>query len=291
MKQTAKIRVAVLIFLAVSIVFTGCSRGNREVRYEADMPKICRQMLNACFGKAYTLSEGTVREEHFFDEFKNTDFIIYYTEWRLIYEDADGQECIFVFNNRSAGNQAEEHMEESVGNYFSGLVQQYYGQSFWNRTLDLLPGCNKDSSVLYFQPYRLFSMPDVPKTSVMFDERLHYSLTEHISFPRLKYGEVFREFPYILNMYLYITYEGTDKTDRAVQRRETELRLREMTDEMIQYSGGSLNAAIYVAMMDEDGYADGFSLAVLDGAYFADGPGTAYEIALHENFFGPIVLD
>ncbi len=57
---------------------------------------------------------------------------------------------------------------------------------------------------------------------------------------------------------------------------------------MIHYTNGSLNATVHITMMDENGYADGFSLAILDGEYFADGPGTKYEIALHENFFGAI---
>lgn len=290
MKQTGKIKAAALILLAASISFAGCLAKSREVRYDADMPEICRQMLNACFGETYILSEGTEREEHFSDELENTDFTSYYEEWRLVYEDANGQECSFVFNNRCGEAQAREHMEETVKNYFSSLIRQHYGQNFWNRTLDLIPGCNQDDSVLYFQPYRLFSIPDIPKTSVMFDERLHYSLTEHIFFPRLRYDEVFREFPYILNMYLYVTYGETEETGRTAQRRETENRLRKMTDEMIRYTDGSLNAVIYVTMMDENGYADGFSLAVLNGAYYADGPGTAYEIALHENFFGPVIF-
>ena len=63
---------------------------------------------------------------------------------------------------------------------------------------------------------------------------------------------------------------------------------REMINEMIHYTNGSLNATVHVTMMDENGYADGFNLAILDGEYFADGSGTKYEIALHENFFGAI---
>jgi hypothetical protein len=64
--------------------------------------------------------------------------------------------------------------------------------------------------------------------------------------------------------------------------------LREMTDKMILYTDTSLNAKIHVTMMDENGYADGFSFAVLNGEYFEQGLGIEYEIALHENFFGAI---
>lgn len=202
------------------------------------------------------------------------------------YRDADGQERRFIFNNRIGRKEKKEHIEETIESYFSDLVQQHYKQNFWDKTAARIPGYREEDSKLYFQRYRLFSTPSVPETSVMFEERLKYSLAEHIVFPQLQYHEVFRNFPYILNIYLYVTYAAKEEQERMGQRQETEAALREMLDEVSRYTKGTLNAAVHVTMMDEGGYADGFSLAVLDGEYFADGLGLQYEIALHENFFG-----
>lgn len=237
------------------------------------------------------LSEGEEKEERFFEEHERIDVITHYTEWNLTYRDADGQERRFVFNNRLGRSDEKEHMEETMENYFSELVQQYYKQNFWDKTAAQISGYREEDSKLYFQRYKLFSTRDVPETSVMFEERLQYSLAEHIVFPKLDYHEVFADFPFILNIYLYVTYEADGEAERAAQRQETEAKLREMLDEIIRYTDGSLNAAVHVTMMDEGGYADGFSFAVLAGEYFSDGLGTQYEIALHENFFGPITID
>lgn len=283
-------KIAVLfICIMAAISLTGCAFGKKEINYNGQtndqMPEACRQQLQNCFGKEYSLSEGVEKEEHFFDEFESINVITHYTEWELTYEDAAGQNCRFMFNNRIGRKSANEHMEDSIENYFCNLVRQSYQQQFWDKTVARIPGCRINDSVLYFQRYRLFSMPDIPETSTMFDERLHYSLSENICFPQLQYDTVFQEFPYLLNMYLYVTYQSSDEAEREKQCLEVETFLREMIDEMAQYTNHTLNATVSVTMMDEEGAAESFSLAVLNGTYFEAGRGVEYEIALHENFF------
>lgn len=80
-------------------------------------------------------------------------------------------------------------------------------------------------------------------------------------------------------------YQSSDEAEREKQCLEVETFLREMIDEMAQYTNHTLNATVSVTMMDEEGAAESFSLAVLNGTYFEAGRGVEYEIALHENFF------
>ncbi len=291
MKKTGRIKTSLFLLAVIAGLLSGCAFGKKEVHYSGKMPEVCRQELENCFGEEYVLSEGEEKEERFFEEHERIDVITHYTEWNLTYRDADGQECRFVFNNRLGRSDEKEHLEKTMENYFSDLVQQHNKENFWDKTAARIHGYREEDSELYFQRYKLFSKRDVPETSVVFDERLHYSLAEHIVFPKLDYHKVFAEFPFILNIYLYVTYEADEEAERAVQRQETEAALREMIDEIIRYTDGSLNAAVHVTMMDEGGYADGFSFAVLAGEYFSDGLGTQYEIALHENFFGPVIMD
>ncbi len=272
-------------FFMVSAFYAGCAFCKEEVSCENNISETCQQQLTDCFGDAFSLSQGVEKEDRFFDEHENKDIITHYMEWELTYENAAGQECRFVFNNRNGRKPAEEYMEDSMESYFCSLVRQHYQQHFWDETIARIPGCRETDSTLYFQRYRLFSMPDVPETAIMFDERLHYSLWENISFLDLQYDAVFHDFPYILNMYLFITYQSSDETEQAEQCREAENLLWEMIDEMAQYTSQTLNAAVSVTMMDENGAAGGFSLAVLNGAYFERGNGIELEIALHENFF------
>lgn len=292
MKNLARSIKAFFPFLMAAIFFAGCSLGRDDICYDENIyyndniSETCRQQLKNCFGDAYALSDGIEKEEQFFNEFENVNVITRYTEWELTYEDAAGQECRFIFNNRIGRKPAKEHMEDSMESYFCNLVRQYYKQQFWDKAIMRIPGCRENDSTLYFQLYRLFSMPDVPETSTMFDERLNYSLSENICFPQLQYDAVFHDFPYILNMYLYVSYKSDDKAERSKQCRETEACLREMIDEMVKYTNHTLNATVSVTMMDEKGAAGGFSLFVLNGAYFESGRGIEYEIALHENFFG-----
>lgn len=286
-----KITAILFICMITAISLTGCTPGEKEINYneinsDGQIPETCFQQLQNCFGEEYILSEGTEKEDHFFDEFESTNIITHYMEWELSYENAAGQNCRFVFNNRNGRKSAQEHMEDSMENYFCDLVGQSYRQQFWDKAVARIPGCRTDDSVLYFQRYRLFSMPDVPVTSVMFDERLHYSLSENIYFPQLQYDTVFYDFPYILNMYLYVTYQSDDESMREKQCRELDTLLQEMIEEMAEYTNHTLNATVSVTMMDEKGAVDSFSHAILNGAYFEQGRGLEYEIALHENFFG-----
>lgn len=290
MKGIGKGSGILLVFVVFSSLFAGCASGD-EVYYSADIPKACRQELADCFGEVYVLSEGTEKEDRFFEEHERISIVTHYTEWSLAYKDAYGQERRFIFDNCTGRMSEKEHMEETMESYFSDLAQQYYKENFWDGTAAFIPGYREADSRLYIQPYRLFSKPDVPETSVMFEERLQYSLMEHISFSEFKYHEIFHDFPFILNIYLYADYESSEETERMRQRQEIEKKLREMTDEIIGYTDGSLNAAVHVTMMDEEGASDGFSLAVLAGEYFADGLGVQYEIALHENFFGKLEID
>ena len=279
-----------ILCLSLIGILSGCAT-TKEVYKDDPMPEICEQELSNCFGEDYLLSEGVDKEDHFFEEHKQTEIITYYTEWELTYQDAYGQDRIFAFNNFYYGNwQPSERIDGFIKSYFSDLVEEHYEQKFWNKMIAEMPGCREDS-VLYFNEYRLFSNPDVPQTSAMFDERVSYSLTDNVYFPQLKYTDVCIDFPYIFNLYLYVDYVSDDKAKRLAQRQYTEKRLRETMDAMIQYSGESLNAKAYVIMMDENGFADDFTIAVLKGDYFESGYGIEYEKNLHENFFGPIVIE
>lgn len=279
-----------IICLSAICFLAGCT-AVEEVKKDEPMPELCAQELRDCFGEEYLLSEGVEKEEHFFDEESDEEIVTYYTEWELTYQDADEKECVFVFNNAHGGMPPSERMEKFISRYFSDLVEEHYKQEFWNEVVANMPGCREEDSVLYFNEYRLFFDPDVPETRVMFDERLDYTLAEHIYFPQLEYTDVCRNFPYILNLYLYVDYVSSDASERTAQRQNTEKRLREMIDAMIQYTGESLNATASVTMMDENGFVDDFSLAVLNGTYFENGRGLEYEMALHENFFGPIEFE
>lgn len=279
-----------ILCLSLIGVLSGCA-ATKEVHKDDPMPEICEQELRNCFGEDYLLSEGVDKEDHFFEEHKQTEIITYYTEWELTYQDAYGQDRVFTLNNYYYGNwQPSERIDGFIKNYFSDLVEEHYKQRFWNKMIAEMPGCREDS-VLYFEKYRIFSNPNVPETSVMHDERVNYSLTENVYFPRLKYTDVCINFPYIFNLYLNVDYVSNDETKRKEQRRDTEKRLRETMDAMIQYTGESLNAKAYVIMMDENGFADDFTIAVLKGDYFESGYGIEYEKALHENFFGPIEIE
>ena len=282
----------ILCLLLIGIL-PGCAV-TKEVHKDDSMPELCEQELRNCFGEDYLLSEGVDKEDHFFEEHKQTEIITYYTEWELTYQDAYGQDRIFAFNNFYYGNwQPSERIDGFIKSYFSDLVEEHYEQKFWNKMIAEIPGCREDDSVLYFKEYSLFSKSGVPETSVMFDERVNYSLTDNIYFPQLKYTDVCIDFPYIFNLYLYVDYVSDDKAKRLAQRQYTEKRLRETMDEMIQYSGESLNATASVTMMDENGFVDSFSIAVLKGDYFEGGGrlNISYEKALHENFFGPIEIE
>lgn len=285
MKIIPKIIAVFLIYIGATLSLTSCAFGNREITYDDQLPETCRQQLLDCFGDAYILSEGVEKEKHFFDEFEHIDIITHYTQWELIYEDMDGQKHRFTFHNQNGRKSPREHMEDSIENYFCDLVQQYYQQEFWDGTIARIPGGREKDSAFYFQSYRLFSMPDVPETSIMFDQRLHYSLSENIDFPQLQFCNVFHDFPYILNMYLYVTYESSEATKRTEQRQEIETCLQEMIHEMAEFTNHSLNASITVTMMDDQGAAGSFSYAVLNGEFFEKGRGLEFEMALHENFF------
>lgn len=289
-KIKAKFYLCLISLLAVFFL-SGCGAieevAIEEVEKNDPMPELCAKELSSCFGERYSLSDGITKESHFFDEYKNTEIVTRYTEWALTYQDSDGGKQTFVFNNLHGRGQPSERMDNFIKNHFSDLVEAHYEQKFWNDMIDDIPECQEDS-VLYFKSYRLFSYPSVPETSIMFNERLHYSLTDNIYFPQLKYTDVCADFPYLFNLYLYVDYDSADESERMAQRQDTEARLRKMLDAMIQYTGGTLNATAYVIMMDDNGHVDDFSLAVLNGSYFENGQGLEYETALHENFFGAI---
>lgn len=260
----------------------------QEVRKDEPLPELCEQELRNCFGEDYLISDGVDKEGQFVDKDGQVQ-TFNYTEWELTYQDADEQERVFAINTK-VGGQPSEKIEKLIESYFSDLVEEHYEQKFWNKMIEEMPGCREDS-VLYFKEYRLFSNRDVPETSVMFHERNYYSLTDNVFFPQLKYTDVCIDFPYIFNLYLYVDYVSDDKAERLAQRQYTEKRLRETIDAIIQYTGESLNAKAYVIMMDENGFADDFTIAVLKGDYFESGYGIEYEKALHENFFGPIEIE
>lgn len=276
-----------IICLSLIGILPGCAATNhsKELLNNESMPELCEQELRNCFGEDYLISEGIDKEGQFINKDGKVE-TYNYTEWELTYQDTNGQKQVFVFNSYGSG-QPLERIENSVKSYFSDLVEDHYKQKFWNNMIADMPGCSEDS-VLYFKEYRLFSNPSIPETSVMFDERLHYSLMDNVYFPQLIYTDVCIDFPYIFNLYLYVDYESNDEAQRMAQRRDTEKRLRETMDAMIQYTGESLNAKASVTMMDENGTVDSFSIAVLKGDYYDSGYGIEYEKDLHENFFGII---
>lgn len=290
-----------ILCLSLVGILSGCATGNslnellneassktQEVRKDGPLPELCEQELRNCFGEDYLISDGVDKEGQFDDKDGQVQ-TFNYTEWELTYQDADEQERVFVINTK-VGGQPSERIEKLIESYFSDLVEEHYEQKFWNKMKAEMPGCREDS-VLYFKEYSLFSNPDVPETSVMFDERLNYSLMDNVYFPQLKYTDVCIDFPYIFKLYLYVDYESDDEAERMAQRQDTENRLRETMDAMIKYTGESLNATASVTMMDENGFVDSFSIAVLKGDYFENGDRIEYEKALHENFFGPVVIE
>lgn len=124
---------------------------------------------------------------------------------------------------------------------------------------------------------------------MMFRERNGYVLADHVFFPELEYQDVFLDFPYLLKWYPKFDYKDSGEEERRLMREETEKWLRDILGEMIRYTDGSLNATVYVIMMDENGFADDFFLTVLKGEHF-DGESLEFEKALHENFFGKIEI-
>ena len=278
-----------LLFCLLAVCFlTGCTH-ERVNWAEEPIAEICEQELKNCFGEDYVLSDGVEMESRFFEEHEGVEIVTYYTQWELTWLDVAGREQIFTFTNRSGAGDAGERMDRTVDSYFSELVQEHYRQKFWNEIAENIPYFREEDSELSFGRYRLFSKADIPETKVMIKERMNYRLSEHICFPELAFEKVCDEFPYLFCLYIYVDYESSDEARRVAQRREIEKTLREMTDQMIQYTDGTLNACVRITMMEkEKGAKDSFGFAVLDGAYFPEGAGIEYEIALHENFFGPI---
>lgn len=275
---------AVALFLL--LFFVAILPGKRTICYEEDLAAAGEEVLRNCFGDDYKLSEGVEKEYEYFEYHDQVNVTVHYREWTLSYRNAGGEEQDFVFHNQV------NSIESFTGTYFCELTEDFYKRNFWDEAVAGIPGVREDS-VLYFQEYSQFSSPSIPKSSVMLDRQLHYSLAEHICFPRLEFDRVFEEFPYLLRFYVYATYESPEEGERQRQRQETEERLRHMVDEIIAYTGGTLNATVGVTMMDQDGYVDGFGFRVLNGEYFQpkDGLEHEYDIALHEHFFGPIVLE
>lgn len=278
-----------LIFCFLSLcLLSGCAH-ERVEEYGEAMDEICRQELIACFGEEYKLSSGVEKERRFFEEHEQIEIVTHYIQWELTWEDMDGEERIFTFTNLPGGGDPKEQMGKAIDAYFSALTEEHYGQKFWNEALEMLPGIRGEDSAFRFGRYRQFSMVEEPKTQVMIKERMGYHLQEHIYFPGLQLEKVCEEFPYLFQVYVYADYQGKEEKEREAQRRVIEEKLREMTDEMIDYTDGTLNAAVIITMMDDEkGATDSFGFAVLKGAYFPEGRGLNYEIALHENFFGPI---
>lgn len=275
-----------LLFLPLCLL-GGCAHV-REERCIEPVQELCRQDLIRCFGEEYKLSSGVEKERRFFEEHEQVEIITHYTQWELTWEDTDGEAHIFTFTNRSGG-EPKEQMGKAIDSYFSELIEEHYGKKFWNQTMEKIPGVRMEDSAFRFRRYRQFSTPKEPKTQVMIKERLHYHLQDHIYFPQLRPEKVCEEFPYLFQVYVYAYYQSEDEGERETQRQRTEEALREMADEMIDYTDGTLNGTVRITMIDrEKGATDSFGFAVLKGAYFPDGIGLSYEIALHENFFGPI---
>ncbi len=263
-------------------------RGSETIRYEEDMPEAGREMLRDCFGADSVLSEGVKKELQYFDECDQVNVTVHYREWTLSYKNAEGRDCTFVFDNRR-WEFSEGSIESDMKQYLSVLTEEFYRKNFWDKGVAGISGIRENDSTLYFQEYPSYVSPDMPKSRAMFDQMQQYSLAESIDFTRLQYQEVFEKFPYMLHMVLYVDYESGKEPEREKQRQETERKVRQMTEELISYTGHTLNGVVNVTMMDENGYADAFTIAVVKGEYFGDTEdGREYDIALYENFFGSL---
>ena len=259
--------------------------GNEKICYDEDVPEAGKRMLKDCFGEGSVLSEGVEKEHRYFDECDQKNVIVHYIEWTLFYKNVEGQDCTFVFDNRCYQlNKAE--IECFVERYFSDLTEEFYKKKFWDKTIAGISGVRKNDSRLYFKEYASFISQNVSEASSMFDRMWEYSLTENIDFSQLQYQEVFKKFPYSLHMTLYVDYGSDREQERVRQRQETERKVRQMIEEMISYTDHSLSAIVDVNMMDENGCADAFNFAILEGEYFSDGAGTGYDVAFYESFFG-----
>jgi hypothetical protein len=258
--------------------------GSETICYDQDLPEEGKQMLKGCFGEDSVISEGVEKEYSYFNEHDQINVTIHYTEWTLSYQDARGQRSLFVFDNRWPEFD-NSSIEKDVERYFSRQTEEFYQKNFWDKTLAGISGIREDDSMLYLQEYSDSDLRNMPEASDMVERMQRYSLAENIYFPELQYEEVFKSFPYILEMYLYVDYESDGEEERSRQRQETERKLRQMIGEMISCTDHSLNATVGVTMMDENGYADSFRLAVLEGEYFT-GRGRDFDIALFEGFFG-----
>lgn len=259
--------------------------GSETICYEEDVTEAGRQMLWDCFGKDAVLSEGVKKERRYFDECDGVNIIQQYKEWTLSYRNVEGKSSTFVFDNcRWEFN--EKSIENAMEEYFSELTEEFYKEKFWNETVAGISGFREADSTLDLREYSISASRDVPESSVMYDNIQQYSLADNIDFTQIQYQDVFKKFPYRLNLYLYVDYESSEKQKRERQCEDTERKLRQMTEKMISYTDHSLNAVINVTMMDEDGYADAFRIAIVGGEYFINDEEDGYEIALYENFFG-----
>ena len=70
-------------------------------------------------------------------------------------------------------------------------------------------------------------------------------------------------------MYFYVGYQSAEETERIKQRREIELSIREVIDEMARYTGNTLNATASVTMMDDRGAYHGFSFRAISQKRFS----------------------
>lgn len=276
----------VWIFFALFFcLLLGCTFREKQKNYTEDMPNLCSREIEQCFGTEYEISEGMEREDRYYDEKRHTNVIVRYTEWNITYRDAQGEEQTFVFNNRC--EHPKSHWNHTVESYIAKRVSDFYQQKFIDCKLKGISGYREKDSPLFFQKYSRFSISDMPETSVMFRERNSYNLAEHVFFPELEYQDVFLDFPYLLKWYPKFDYKDSGEEERCIMREETKEGLRDILGEMADYTDGSLNATVYVIMMDENGFADDFFLTVLKGEEF-DGESLVFEKILHENFFGKI---
>ncbi|MDE6905323.1 MAG: hypothetical protein K2P76_10375 [Lachnospiraceae bacterium] len=214
----------VWIFFALFFcLLLGCTFREKRKNYTEDMQNLCSREIKQCFGTEYEISEGMEREDHYYDEKRNTNVIVRDTEWNITYRDVQGEEQTFVFNNRC--EHPKSHWNHTVESYIAKRVSDFYQQKFIDCKLKGISGYREKDS-----------------------------------------GE----------------------EERRLMREETKERLRDILGEMAGYTDGSLNATVYVIMMDENGFADDFFLTVLKGEEL-DGESLVFEKILHENFFGKIL--
>lgn len=93
------IEALVSLVLLFCLLF-GCTFREKRKNYTGDMLNLCSREIKQCFGTEYEISEGMEREDHYYDEKRNTNVIVRYTEWNITFRDVSGEEWLCLSGSR-----------------------------------------------------------------------------------------------------------------------------------------------------------------------------------------------